>query len=56
MKTAAYNYLSRDRIAHIDMLEILPLATANILLANEDGVLIEHDNLFFSRLRTGPRR
>ncbi len=47
MKTAAYNYLSRDRIAHIDMLEILPLATANILLANENGVLIEHDNLFF---------
>ncbi|MEZ4627709.1 MAG: hypothetical protein R2912_06365 [Eubacteriales bacterium] len=29
------------------MLEILPLPTANILLANEDGVLIEHDNLFF---------
>lgn len=47
MKTAAYSYLSRDRMAHIDMLEILSLETVNILAANEDGVLIEHDNLFF---------
>lgn len=47
MKTVAYNYLMRSRIAHIDMLEILPLTTANILLANENGVLIEHDNLYF---------
>jgi tRNA (guanine37-N1)-methyltransferase len=47
MKTAAYEYLARDRTAHIDMLEILDLPSVKIVLTSETGVLLEHDNLFF---------
>ncbi len=47
MKTAAYDYLIHNRIANIDMLEILPLPSVRVVLANEKGVLIEHDGLFF---------
>jgi len=40
------DYLNRDRMTHIDMLEILHLPKARVLTANENGVLLEHGDLF----------
>lgn len=34
-------------MANIDMLEVLALPKANVVLSNENGVLLEHDNVFF---------
>ena len=40
------DYLNQDRMTHIDMLEILQLPKARVLAANENGVLLEHGDLF----------
>ena len=42
----AFDYLSRDILTYIDMLEILDLPRAQVILANESGVLLRHDDLF----------
>lgn len=41
-KSAALKYLSRDQILHIDMLEALRHNQADILIADETGVLLRH--------------
>lgn len=46
MKTIAFNYLSRERTKHIDMLEILEIPSSRVLFADESGVLIVHDGLY----------
>ena len=40
MEQAALNYLQKDRLLHIDMLELLRLHEAKALYAGKDGVLI----------------
>ena len=47
MEQAALNYLQKDRLLHIDMLELLRLNEAKAMYAGEDGVLIhlEHGNI-----------
>ena len=40
METAALKYLDKDRLLHIDMLEAIRLKEADILYADEDGVLL----------------
>ena len=42
----AFDYLSREILTYIDMLEILDLPRAQVILANEHGVLLRHDDLF----------
>jgi len=46
MKQSVFDYLMRDRMANIDMLELLPLPDAEVVLASDNGVLLRHDNLF----------
>lgn len=46
MKTTAINYLLRDRLKNIDMLEIMSLPSAKLHYAGPDGVLLEYDDLF----------
>jgi len=46
MKTTAINYLQRDRLKNIDMLEIMQIPSARLHYAGGDGVLLEHDDLF----------
>ena len=45
MKQRAYDYLKKDILTHIDMLEILHLPAAQVMLACENGVLLRHDDL-----------
>ena len=40
MKNMAYDYLNRDRIHHIDMLETMERNNAKLLYAEHDGVLL----------------
>lgn len=47
MKQQIIDYLNRDRMANIDMLEVLALPKAVVVQSNENGVLLEHDNVFF---------
>lgn len=42
MVQEALNYLSKDRLLHIDMLEPIQLRTAEVLHAGEEGVLLYH--------------
>ncbi len=46
MKQLAYNYLIRDEMTNIDMLELLRLPKATTLAVNDRGVLLEHDGLY----------
>ena len=46
MKQQAMDYLQRDIMTHIDMLEVLQLPKANVDAANEHGVLVSHGDLF----------
>ena len=46
MKTTAINYLLRDRLKNIDILEIMQMPSARLHYAGGDGVLLEHDDLF----------
>ena len=46
MKTTAINYLIRNRLKNIDILEILEMPSARLHYAGSDGVLLEHDDLF----------
>jgi len=47
MKQLAYDYLMRDELVNIDVLEALHLPKAQIRAANDHGVLVEHDGLYF---------
>ena len=40
MKDKAYNYLNRDRLHHIDMLETIDRHNAELIYAEDDGVLL----------------
>ncbi len=40
------DYLMRDRMTNIDMLEILEIPAASVLLANGGGALVAYDDLF----------
>ena len=40
MKDRAYNFLSRDRMHHIDMLETMDRNNAELIYADQDGVLL----------------
>lgn len=40
MKDKAYNYLKKDRLHHIDMLESMDRNIADVIYADDDGVLI----------------
>ena len=46
MNQTAFDYLSRERLKNIDMLELLPLPTTEVLCAAPDGVLLHSDNLY----------
>ena len=46
MNASVYEYLMRDRLANIDMLEILPLPGAEVVCFSENGVLLRHDGLY----------
>ena len=46
MKQRAMDYLNRDILTHIDMLEVLELPASAVVLAQEDGVLLKHGDLF----------
>ena len=40
MKDRAYNYLNKDRMLHIDMLETMDRNNAELIYAQDDGVLL----------------
>ena len=46
MKQQAIDYLMRDRMANIDILEVLQLPRAGVLAVNDHGVLVSHGDLF----------
>jgi len=46
MKQQAIDYLMRDRMSNIDMLEVLQLPRAEVLAVNDHGVLVSHGDLF----------
>ncbi len=46
MKQRAFDYLGQNRLANIDMLEMLQLPDVRVVLAGGSGVLLEHDSLF----------
>ena len=46
MKQQAIDYLMRDRMANIDILEVLQLPRAEVLAVNDHGVLVSHGDLF----------
>lgn len=46
MKQQAIDYLMRDRMANIDILEVLQLPRAEVLSVNDHGVLVSHGDLF----------
>ena len=46
MKQEAIDYLNRDVLMNIDMLEVLELPKAAIVAANESGVLVQHGDLY----------
>jgi hypothetical protein len=45
MKQSAYDYLMRDFMTHIDMLEILQTQKTQFLAVKDNGVLLLHDDL-----------
>ena len=45
MKQRAIDYFNRDRMAHIDMLEVLQLPACEVVLANESGALLHYGDL-----------
>ncbi len=53
MKTTATDYLMRDRLKNIDMLEIMSMPSARLHYAGSDGVLLEHDDLFLLSAEDG---
>jgi tRNA (guanine37-N1)-methyltransferase len=53
MKQRAYDYLKRDILAHIDMLEILHLPDAQVIMASEDGALLRYDDLLLLASKPG---
>ena len=53
MKQAVLEYLERDVLANIDMIGLLPLPAAEVLAANENGVLIRHDMLYLLAAEPG---
>lgn len=46
MKLLAHDYLIRDEMTNIDMLELLRSPKVKTLAANDRGVLLEHDGLY----------
>ena len=46
MKQQAIDFLMRDRMANIDILEVLQLPHAEVLAVNDHGVLVAHGDLF----------
>ncbi len=46
MDQTAYNYLSRERLKNIDMLELLRLPGAETVCAGPDGALLRYNDLF----------
>ena len=53
MKQTITDYLMRDRMANIDMLEILCLPGAEVLRFDADGVLLQHGELFLLACEPG---
>ena len=53
MKQAVWEYLERDTLANIDMIGLLPLPAAEVLAANENGVLIRHSMLYLLAAEPG---
>jgi len=53
MKQAVLEYLERDTLANIDMIGLLPLPAADVLAANENGVLIRHSMLYLLAAEPG---
>ena len=53
MKQAILEYLERDTLANIDMIGLLPLPAAEVLAANENGVLIRHSMLYLLAAEPG---
>lgn len=55
MDQTAFDYLSRERLKNIDMLELLPLPATRVLYAAADGVLLRSDNLYLLSAERGAR-
>jgi GNAT superfamily N-acetyltransferase len=53
MKQHAMDYLMQDALANINILEALELPAAKVLRADETGVLVEYDGLYFLAAEPG---